>query len=120
MTRLDKMLKFGFVGVAVGIAFGVGFVEGSKPATAPPTPIGIAEVSDLLTHLKPLVKEPNGPWYNNGVELTFYGRGVHLKLKLPNGNEYHGRANTLREAVARITEPSVDIQNALKGWSVPQ
>ncbi len=81
--------------------------------------VGLSEVSDLINRLKPLAKDPDREWYANGVELTFYGKGVYIKLKQPNGNEYHGRANSLKEAVARLTTPSEEIRAALSGWVAP-
>lgn len=95
----------------------------APPPTVPITKpmaqiISAAEVSDLLARLRPLVKEPNGPWYSNGLELSFMGNGyTRIKLKMPNGDEYSGAATTLQGAVATLGKPSQDIQAALRGWN---
>lgn len=106
--------------LCIGLIGGVTLIKLTTPAVAPPAAlIGAAEVSDLIERLKPLAKDPNGAWYSSGITLTFYGSGVSLNLKMPNGNEYTGRASTLKEAVSRLTEPSLAIQGALKGWNKP-
>ena len=88
----------------------------SVPVQKPEVIVSAAEVSDLIKRLRPLAKDPAARWYSNGITLTFYGSGVSIQLKTPNGNEYNGRADTLEEAVARITSPSAEIQDALRGW----
>ena len=116
MSAITGMI---FLGAGMALGVGITWTLTPPPAQMRPSPVGAAEVSDLLERLKPLAKEPNGAWYNSGVRLEFYGSGVTLTLKMANGNEYIGRAPTLKGAVARLTEPSSDIQAAMKGWSEP-
>ena len=104
---------------AVVVGSGLFLAVSPTPAPSIAQSATLGEVSDLIGRLKPLAKEPNAAWYSNGIKITFYGKGVAIELKTPNGNEYHGRADTLREAVARITSPSAEIQKALEGWAAP-
>lgn len=107
-------LVAGFFGLTISLV--------SQPASPVPVPVQEistvdSEVSDLIARLSPLSKEPYGPWYSTGLSITFRGRsGVDIELKTPSGDEYHGKASTLREAAKRITEPSNQIRDALKGW----
>ncbi len=92
----------------------------STPEPVAKSLVSAAEVSDLINRLKPLAKEPNAAWYSNGIVITFWGNGgVSIILRTKDGNEYNGRADTLKDAVSRLTDPSKDIQDALRGWSTP-
>lgn len=77
--------------------------------------VGYNEVSDLIARLKTVAK---GKYeWSPGVQVTFYGdKKVTVELEIDANNQYTGTAPTLREAVDRITRPSIDVQRALEGW----
>ncbi len=114
---------FGVVGMAA-IAFGVEMAVGRISASLPPQPaapvptetITSGDVSDLLARLRPFAKDPGGPWYSNGLTLTFYGSSVSLELKMPNGTVLASHAPTLRAAVSGVGEPPAAVQRALAPW----
>lgn len=108
----------GLIGGAIGHYLGrTSVVAAVIPVTPPAEQVSAAEVSDLLARLKPLVKEPNGAWYSNGLTLTFYGNGdAKLELKMPNGNVLAGMAHGLNAVVDQVAHPSPEIGAALDGW----
>lgn len=110
--------------VIAALTFFLGYFYAVVMRTDPPPSPAIvipqtkdSEVSDLIARLAPLAKKPDGEWYDTGLTVKFSGRrSVHIELKTPDGNEYHGKAATLQEAAKRITEPSAKINEALQGW----
>jgi hypothetical protein len=120
MNTFAAILLIAAAGLAGGFVLGRVTGQDEPPPPSPMVQQGVGEITDLFQRLRPLVKNPDGEWYNSGIEVTFYGAGVKITLKQPNGNEYHGQAHTLTEAVARITQPSAQIQSALKGWGGTQ
>jgi hypothetical protein len=108
------------LGFFIGYCFAVAMradVPSATPAAILPPPTSDAEVADLIARLAPLSKNPNGEWYDAGLTVTFSGqRSVRIQLKTPDGDEYNGKATTLKDAAKRITEPSVRIKEALQGW----
>lgn len=85
------------------------------PVPAPvPTPVGNAEVSDLVARLAPFAEDPSSEYY--GVSVTYSGGGVSIRMRLKNRNEYNARSKTLAGAVEMLTTPSDAIKSALIGW----
>lgn len=73
------------------------------------------DVTDLIERLRPLAKDPSSRY--RGINISFSGNDVEITLVTHDGNEYHGKANTLKDAVARIADPSASIRAALNGWN---
>lgn len=105
--------------MVVGMILLIGSMFMPEKAATPKQaePVKVGEVSDLIERLRPLAKEPDRRW--GGIEITFTGAEVSIKLTTKDDNEYNGRAKTLKEAVSRITDPSSTIREALRGWDQP-
>jgi len=105
------------------VAFGIGFVVGGiliyvvtgRSAKGLPSATG-AEVSDLITRLRPLIRNTDLIGSYHGVEITFHEAGVNLVWRPAPGMEQRVSANSLPEAVAMLAGPSPTIHEALQGW----
>lgn len=114
-----KMLAGIMLVAAAALVFGAFAIREPKVIQVPSPLVmtgrtSAAEVSDLIQRLKPLAKDPDREY--GGIDIRFFGSRVHIKLETKDGNQYHGSAKTLKEAVARITDPSSTIREALRGW----
>lgn len=109
-------MKTGIALFVSGFSVGALALFALTPAQ-PRSPVGAAEVSDLITRLAPLTREPSASYW--GVRIIFTGAGVKIEMHMANNDEYSASASTLAGAVDRLTAPSADIQSAVKGWKAP-
>lgn len=106
------------VASATALLVGLHSLIGENPAPPLPKCTSVAEVTDLIARLKPLVKDRYS--WREGISVTFYGdKRVEVAVDLDSNNKYQGTAATLKEAVLRITSPSSEIKHALEGWTAP-
>lgn len=121
---------FGLIFFTAGVGFGAWLKPAFQTAEAPTAPalqapalqapapqVSLGEVTELVDRLKAVAYKPNGDWYENGINLTFTGFDVALKIKTKNGNEYNARARQLKDVVSMIADPAGDLRAALQGWN---
>lgn len=103
-------------GLVVATATSLYYTANQPPAAVTCNVVGNADVTDLIARLRPFVKDADGRWYSNGLEIRFSANDVRMSLEMKNGNKFLSEARTLREAVERLTMPSAILVKALSGW----